>query len=164
MDIDKNTGKGFLFKNHDAQGLLWAIKEAIHFYNLSPELKSQQTERIMAQSAANFKPEIMTSQYIQLYEKILESPLFTEYKRERTIMSELTLVEKIKKMFADNSGNGSMYVNGKCHSCREKTVIEIVQTSGGFGISGGTIQETNQDRLNVFCIDCCSILKPYSKW
>ena len=77
-------------------------------------------------------------------------------------MSELTLVEKIKKMFADNSGNGSMYVNGKCHRCGEKTVIEIVQTSGGFGIKGGTLQETNQERLNVFCIDCGSTLKASS--
>jgi starch synthase/alpha-amylase len=77
MDVDRGKGNGFLFKNHDVKGLLWAIKEAMHFYNLSQELKSQQIERVMTQGAASFKPEIMTSQYIQLYEKMLERPLFT---------------------------------------------------------------------------------------
>jgi starch synthase/alpha-amylase len=78
MDIDKSRGNGFLFKNYDANGLSWAIKEAMHFFNLSQELKTQQIERVMIRSAASFNPEIMTSQYIQLYEKMLERPLFTE--------------------------------------------------------------------------------------
>ncbi|MFC1816845.1 glycosyltransferase [Thermodesulfobacteriota bacterium] len=77
MDVN-NKGNGFVFKNHDTGGLFWAIKEALHFYNFSLELKSQQIERVMTQSAASFNPEIMTFQYIQLYEKMLERPLFTD--------------------------------------------------------------------------------------
>ena len=76
LDVDHNTGNGFLFKNHDTGGLYWAIKEAMRFYNLSPELKSRQVERVMTQSAADFRAETMTSQYIQLYEQMLERPLF----------------------------------------------------------------------------------------
>jgi starch synthase/alpha-amylase len=34
-------------------------------------------EQVMTQSTASFKPEIMAFQYIQLYEKMLERPLFT---------------------------------------------------------------------------------------
>ncbi|MGB2930355.1 MAG: glycogen/starch synthase [Desulfobacterales bacterium] len=76
MDVDSNTGNGFLFKNYDTNGLFWAIKEAMRFYNLSRELKSQQIERVMIQSAASFNHSIMASQYIELYEKMLDRPLF----------------------------------------------------------------------------------------
>jgi starch synthase/alpha-amylase len=75
MDVDNNAGNGFLFKNHDANGLFWALKEAMRFYNLPPESRSQQIERVMIQSAAHFNHSIMASQYIQLYEKMLERPV-----------------------------------------------------------------------------------------
>ena len=78
MDVEHNTGNGFLFKNYDAGGLYWAVQQAMHFYSLSLELRSRQIERVMTQSAADFRAEIMTSQYIQLYEKMLERPLFVE--------------------------------------------------------------------------------------
>jgi glycogen synthase len=78
MDVVNNTGNGFLFKNHDAKGLLWAISEAMSFFNLPHEIKAKQIERVMTECSAGFSPEIMTSQYIQLYEKMLERPLVTE--------------------------------------------------------------------------------------
>jgi starch synthase len=78
MDVDNNTGNGFVFKDYDANGLFWAIKEAMGFYHLSPELKSQQIERVMIQSTSGFSHSVMASQYVTLYEKMLERPLFTE--------------------------------------------------------------------------------------
>ena len=73
---------------------------------------------------------------------------------KETIMFELTLVEKIKKMFIDDSESNLILVDGECHICGEKTIIEIAKTSGGFGINGGMLQEIHQNQLNIFCIDC----------
>lgn len=40
LNVDKNTGNGFLFKTFDSGGLLWAIDQAMAFYNLSPKKES----------------------------------------------------------------------------------------------------------------------------
>jgi hypothetical protein len=77
------------------------------------------------------------------------------------IMSELDLVEKIEKMSINNSECNSILVKGACHICGEKTIIELSKTSGGFGIKGGMFQETPQDQLNIFCIDCYLSSKSY---
>jgi starch synthase/alpha-amylase len=76
MDVENNAGNGFVFKYHDPSGLFWAIKEAMGFYNLSQELKNRQIERVMVQSVASFNHSIMASRYIELYETMLERPLF----------------------------------------------------------------------------------------
>ncbi len=76
MDVDKGIGNGFVFKNHDRNGLFWAIKEAIRFYDFPRHLKCRQIERVMLQSAAIFNPSVMAAQYMELYEKMLERPLF----------------------------------------------------------------------------------------
>ena len=57
-------------------GLLWAIKEAMFFYNLSQEIKAQELERIMTQCADSFNHLAMESQYIHLYEKNVGAPTF----------------------------------------------------------------------------------------
>jgi starch synthase/alpha-amylase len=74
MDVNNNTGNGFLFKNFDTYGLFWAIEEAMNFFHLAQEVKNRQIERIMIESAAAFNPSVMTSQYIKLYEKMLGVP------------------------------------------------------------------------------------------
>ena len=75
MDVDGHTGNGFLFKNYDTNGLFWAIKEAMRFYNLSQEVKNRQIERVMIQSAVEFNHHITAQHYIDLYEKMLRRPL-----------------------------------------------------------------------------------------
>ena len=75
IDIEKDTGNGFLFKNYDGKGLFWAIDEAMRFYNLPQDIRSRQIGRIMIHSAAAFNHSKMTSRYIELYEKMLERPL-----------------------------------------------------------------------------------------
>jgi starch synthase/alpha-amylase len=75
MDIEKNTGNGFLFKTFDANGLLWGIEQAMQFYNLPEDVKAQQIERIMKQSPETFNHAIAASRYIKLYEKMLQRPL-----------------------------------------------------------------------------------------
>ena len=75
MDIDKEKGNGFLFNVYDSTGLLWAIEEAMNFYNLPQEVKAHQIERIMTESTAAFNHAVTARQYIDLYEKMLERPL-----------------------------------------------------------------------------------------
>jgi len=75
LDVEQNTGNGFLFKNYDAAGLNWAINQAMAFYNLPPEVKTRQIERIMKKSVAAFTHANTAFEYIKLYEKMLQRPL-----------------------------------------------------------------------------------------
>lgn len=70
-----NTGNGFLFKVYDAQGLSWAIDEAMRFYMLPREKKRSQIRRIMIESAKRFSHTVTANNYIELYEKMLQRPL-----------------------------------------------------------------------------------------
>jgi starch synthase/alpha-amylase len=75
MDLEHNTGNGFLFKNFDSNGLLWAIEQAMIFYNCDSQEKQQQIERVMTQGAADRNHGVTMVQYLELYEKILQRPL-----------------------------------------------------------------------------------------
>jgi starch synthase/alpha-amylase len=75
LDVEKDMGNGFLFKNYDAEGLFGAINEARRFYHLPQELKNRQIERVMKQSMASFNHGVTASAYIRLYEKMLKRPL-----------------------------------------------------------------------------------------
>ena len=75
LNVKKNTGNGFLFKNFDSNGLMWAIRQAMSFYNLAREEKKKQIKRIMTESAAGFTHANTARQYIQLYEMMLRRPL-----------------------------------------------------------------------------------------
>jgi starch synthase/alpha-amylase len=78
LDVDKNTGNGFLFETFDASGLYWAIEQAMAFYNLPPKVKTKQIRRIMAESQVTFTHANTARQYIKLYEKMLQRPLIVE--------------------------------------------------------------------------------------
>jgi starch synthase len=75
MDIDRNTGNGFLFEDFDAPGLLWAIEQAMNFYGLPSETKARQIARVMKTSAAEFTHDRTARAYTELYEKMLNRPL-----------------------------------------------------------------------------------------
>jgi ADP-glucose type glycogen/starch synthase len=75
LDIENETGNGFLFKVFDGPGLEWAIDEAINFYNLPEETKEKQIQRIMKESQVRFSLSETAKKYINLYEKMLKRPL-----------------------------------------------------------------------------------------
>jgi starch synthase len=77
IDIKKNLGNGFIFETYDSGGLFWAIQEAMKFYKLPAKTKARQIERIMTESVAAFNHDVTAQQYIELYEKMLQRPLFT---------------------------------------------------------------------------------------
>jgi starch synthase/alpha-amylase len=75
LDVAQNRGNGFLFKNFDSSGFLWAIKQAMDFYNLPEKTKAGQISRIMQESTAAFNHANTARQYIKLYEKMLKRAL-----------------------------------------------------------------------------------------
>ena len=75
LNVKKNMGSGFLFKNFDPNGLFWAIQQAMTFYDLPQKEKKKQIKRIMTESAARFTYANTARQYIKLYEKMLRRPL-----------------------------------------------------------------------------------------
>jgi starch synthase/alpha-amylase len=79
LDILSDTGNGFVFKTHDANGLFWAIEQAMNFYALPPKIRQRQVKRIMVQSAETFNYDATAQRYIELYEKMLQRPLITDY-------------------------------------------------------------------------------------
>jgi starch synthase/alpha-amylase len=75
LNVENNFGNGFLFKTFDANGLFYAINQAMNFYNLPNRTKAKQIKRVMTESAAQFTHAATARQYIELYEKMLKRPL-----------------------------------------------------------------------------------------
>jgi starch synthase/alpha-amylase len=75
IDVNHDSGNGFLFEVFDANGLLWAIDQAMQFYKLPEPKKGRQIERIMEESIEKFNHSVTARKYIDLYEKMLQRPL-----------------------------------------------------------------------------------------
>ncbi|MBW1849825.1 MAG: glycogen/starch synthase [Deltaproteobacteria bacterium] len=75
LDVEKNTGNGFLFESFDSNGLFWAINQAMLFYKRPNEVREQQIKRIMSQSVETFNHAVTARHYIHLYENMLKRPL-----------------------------------------------------------------------------------------
>lgn len=75
LDLENNSGNGFVFKICDSAGLFWAIDQAMSFYGLKSELKIPQIRRIMKESKEKFNHENCARQYINVYEKMLHRPV-----------------------------------------------------------------------------------------
>ena len=78
LDVDKNTGNGFLFETYDSGGLFWAITQAMEFYKRPLAEREANIRRIMTQAARTFNHHVTARQYIVLYEKMLDRPLVHE--------------------------------------------------------------------------------------
>jgi starch synthase/alpha-amylase len=74
LDPSADTGNGFLFNVHDAQGLFWAVDRAMDFYMMDEPIKEQQIHRIMIDSVLGFNHSRCAEAYINLYEKMLQRP------------------------------------------------------------------------------------------
>jgi starch synthase/alpha-amylase len=77
IDVEKDSGNGFLFNIFDSNGLLWSIEQAMDFYQIPSKAKARQIRRVMKQSTSAFTHAATASQYIKLYEKMLQRPLIT---------------------------------------------------------------------------------------
>ena len=75
LDRDQSAGNGFLFETYDAQGLFWAIGEALNFFHLPERVRRDHRQRIMSESACRFNHRVMTAHYLRLYAKLLGRPV-----------------------------------------------------------------------------------------
>jgi len=78
MDVAADTGNGFLFRVYDADGLAWAIDEAMNFHQLPAPVKHRHIDRVMRQSAATFNHAATARRYIAVYEQMLRRPLIRQ--------------------------------------------------------------------------------------
>ncbi len=74
LDVSQNRGNGFVFTVHDSMGLRWAVDQAMHFYQLAPEIKEEQLKRIMTEGVLQFNHTACAEKYIALYEKMIQRP------------------------------------------------------------------------------------------
>jgi len=79
LDPADNTGNGFLFKFFNAEGLRWAIDQAMNFYSMPYKTKEKNIKRIMKQSLESFNHPVTARNYIDLYEKMLQRPLINAF-------------------------------------------------------------------------------------
>jgi hypothetical protein len=75
LDAGRGIGNGFLFEIYDANGLFWAIRQAMAFYALPGDTRERHIRRIMREAAASFNHAVTARQYIDLYETMLQRPL-----------------------------------------------------------------------------------------
>lgn len=67
LDTAGQTGSGFLFKHLNREGLIWAIDQAMAFYNQPRDLRSEQVRRIMMKAHMQIDPEKTAQQMVNLY-------------------------------------------------------------------------------------------------
>lgn len=71
LDSEQNTGNGFLFEFYNAEGLRWAIDEAIRFYIRPALVREENITRIMTVAADESKSASMVDHYLGIYQELL---------------------------------------------------------------------------------------------
>ncbi len=78
MNVENNTGNGFLFESYDSSGLAWAIDRAMDFFHLDEYTRGTQIGRIMKESNECFNHAVTAQAYIDIYQQMLNRPLVDE--------------------------------------------------------------------------------------
>lgn len=71
IDSSGHHGNGFAFEYYDAQGLRWAIDEAIRFHIRPSQDKAAIVSRIMRDASDSFSPHSMVEHYLNIYKDML---------------------------------------------------------------------------------------------
>jgi starch synthase/alpha-amylase len=75
LEAGADRGNGFLFEYFDAQGLRWAVDQAMAFCRLPDAVRFRQIARIMAEAGRRDDDLAATAAYIDCYERLLARPL-----------------------------------------------------------------------------------------
>ena len=75
LDWNASRGNGFVFDTYDSGGLMWAMEQAMAFYQQPQHVREREIARIMRESLQRFNHEECAKEYIKLYEKMLDRPL-----------------------------------------------------------------------------------------
>jgi hypothetical protein len=57
----------------------------------------------------------------------------------------LTTIKILREMFSKSPDKSQITLSGECEKCKREMTIDIVPTSGGFGILGGVLIELTPD-------------------
>ena len=71
LDAASDSGNGFLFETHNAEGLRWAVDCAMDFHRSPADNKQRNRERIMKHANHAFSPETMVEKYVEMYRSLL---------------------------------------------------------------------------------------------
>jgi glycogen synthase len=71
----ESTGNGFVFRDYDANGLRWAVDEAMRFYALPDETRERVVGNVMGSAKRRFNHDVTARHYIDIYESMLARPL-----------------------------------------------------------------------------------------
>lgn len=78
LSNEGDFGNGFRFDHYDPQGLMWAVDEAMRFFNSPAEKKNATISRIMRQAKERFNHDVTAQEYIKIYESMLARPLIVD--------------------------------------------------------------------------------------
>jgi len=71
LDVQHNTGNGFVFHFLDKAGFDYGIREALKFYQLPFEVRKQQIQRIMSESKRKFNMRNTAKEYMKIYDLLI---------------------------------------------------------------------------------------------
>ncbi len=72
LNTEANTGNGFTFKFFDAEGLRWAMDQALAFYSRPISFRSSQVRRIMTDSLRALDIGSMAQPFRHLYQRVID--------------------------------------------------------------------------------------------
>lgn len=75
LDMEAETGSGFVFKTYDTGGLRWAVDQAMAFHAQPAETREAVVARVMTEAAERFNHTVTARNYIDIYESMLQRPL-----------------------------------------------------------------------------------------
>ena len=78
LNVKKNKGNGFVFNDYDSGGLLWAMDQAMEFYQLPSEIRETQVARVMQEATERFNHSVTAQAYFDIYQQMLNRPLVDE--------------------------------------------------------------------------------------
>ena len=64
------------------------------------------------------------------------------------------MMEILKKMFEANPEKLTLVLKERCSDCGCDTTIEITPTSGGYGLQGGVLFRSSNDKYTAKCLTC----------
>ena len=64
------------------------------------------------------------------------------------------MIEILRKMFEDNPEKSTIVLKEKCSDCGQEIIIEITPTSSGFGLMGGVLFMSSNDKYTFKCSTC----------
>jgi len=68
--------------------------------------------------------------------------------------SSIIEIQALKKIFEDRPSKSTVTISYKCSVCGKDVLIDITNTSGGFGCNGGLLHEYAFGKYLVTCRNC----------